>query len=150
MQWPQRCWWTYHGRKTKYSCKSVTMILFLLPLFLFHAILLFLLLQILLKFHSFFETLSVHFGHDISSACEKLLNLHIICVCPVNLSEKIRLFCPFYWFLSSVIGMHFNIIEGTPVGTKTKTLTDCNGKFLDLSSLKKALSKGEVDMEEVI
>lgn len=61
MQWPQICWWTYHGRKTKYSCKSVTMILFLLPLFLCHAILLFLLLQILLKFHSFFETLSVHF-----------------------------------------------------------------------------------------
>lgn len=46
--------------------------------------------------------------------------------------------------------MHFNIIEGTPVGTKTKTLTDCNGKFLDLSSLRKALSKGEIDMEEVI
>lgn len=46
-------------------------------------------------------------------------------------------------------GMHFNIIEGTPVGTKTQTLTDGNGNFLDLCSLKKALSKGEVDMEEV-
>lgn len=35
------------------------------------------------------------------------------------------------------------------MGPKTKTLTDDNGHFLDLSSLKKALSQGKVDMEEV-
>lgn len=78
------------------------------------------------------------------------INRRCKCVCQ-NLREKKYVFSLIFdRFFSAILGMHFNIIEGTPVGTKTKTLTDGNGNFLNLFSLKKALSKGEVDMEEVI
>ena len=47
-----------------------------------------------------------------------------------------------------ILGMHFNITEGIPIGSNVTTLTDDKGCFLGRLGFLKALSIGEIDFIE--
>ncbi|XP_056001018.1 carbohydrate deacetylase-like [Ostrea edulis] len=45
-------------------------------------------------------------------------------------------------------GMHLNVTEGIPVGTKRSTLTDENGHFLGNLGFRKAMANGDIDLDD--
>ena len=47
-----------------------------------------------------------------------------------------------------ILGMHFNITEGIPIGSNVRTLTDDKGCFLGRLGFLNALSNGKIDFME--
>ena len=47
-----------------------------------------------------------------------------------------------------ILGMHFNITEGIPVGSNVTSLTDDKGCFLGRLGFLNALSNGEINFME--
>ena len=47
-----------------------------------------------------------------------------------------------------ILGMHFNITEGIPIGSNVRTLTDDKGCFLGRLGFLNALSDGKIDFME--